>query len=313
MAQPFHELFQGIKPNDQRFTFISRDDSRKKTRLKLRATLVGGAKKESKIRQEFDLIYHRPIPEGSQIQNGKIMRTRVGDKFKYHVVLTVKQPKKEVLTVPKNVAIGIDIGFRRIKDSIQVATIIFSDDTKPPQKIMAPKKMIDGMKHVHELQRILDDAATDLGKVIKPILNDHSILKDHPKYRLWKALAKYPNNVTLSFETAYKVGRYLDIEPDFIPSNAAKAVLNWWSGYSRRYRELHNLRAKQLLHRKHFYRQVAFNLVSHQQLIVLEDIDLTAFAKVKDKDNNLSDTARAQRFLVSPSEFRDAIINAGRS
>jgi len=238
------------------------------------------------------------------------MRTRVGDKFKYHVVLAVKQPKTKPLSVPKNTAIGIDIGFRRTKDSVQVATLTFSDGKKPPLEILAPQKMITGMEHVLDLQSILDDAATDLGKVIKPILNDNPLNEDHPKHRLWRSLARYPNNVTLAFETAYKAARWLKIEPDFVPEKASKLILDCWSAYSRRYRELHNLRAKQLLNRKHFYRQVASDLVSHKQLIVLEEINLAVFAEVKDKDNNLSDKARAQRFLASPSEFRDAIINA---
>ena len=112
--------------------------------------------------------------------------------------------------------------------------------------------MIAGIEHVHALQGELDEAASDLGKVIKPILKDNPPLEDHSKYRLWKAAARYPNNVTLSFETAYKVARYLKHEPDFIPAKATKAVRDWWAVYSRRYRELHILRAKQLLHRKHF-------------------------------------------------------------
>lgn len=66
------------------------------------------------------------------------------------------------------------------------------------------------------------------------------------------------------------------------------------------------------MNRKHFYRQIASELVSHKKLIVLEDINLTIFAEVKDKDNALSDKARAQRFLASPSKFRDAIINAAK-
>ena len=306
----FEELFQGNKENSQRFTFTGRDESRKKTRLRLRATLAGGATKVSKIMQEFDLIYHQPIPQGSQIQNGKIMRTRVGDRFKYHVVLTVKQPRPEPVIVPKNIALGVDIGFRRVKDSIQVASITSSDTSKPSQNIMAPNKMNSGMERVLELQSILDDAASYLGKLTKPILNDNPQHEDHKRFGLWKAMARYPNNVTLFYETAYKGARWLQIEADFIPPKASKLVLDWWSAYSRRYRELHNLRAKQLLNRKHFYRQVASDLVAHKQLIVLEEINLTVFAEVKDRDNSLSDKARAQRFLASPSKFRNAIINA---
>ena len=50
--------------------------------------------------------------------------------------------------------------------------------------------------------------------------------------------------------------------------------------------------------------------MARRQLIALEKINLTVFAEVKDRDNKLSDKARAQRFLASPSELRNAIINA---
>ena len=198
------------------------------------------------------MIYHRPIPDGSQIQNGKIMRTRVGDMFKYHVVLTVKRPVSKPLPVPHNVAIGIDIGFRHTGDTIQVASITSTDPEKPPSQILIPVKVMRGMERVIELQSILDDAASDLGKITKPILKQKPLSEECPRYSLWRAAAKYPNNVTLSFETAYKVARWLDVDPEYIPAEAAKLFRNWWFAYSRRYRELHNLKAKQLLHRKHF-------------------------------------------------------------
>ena len=306
----FDELFAGNTPNEKRFCFTHRDDTHKKTRIKLKATLAGGTAKSSKIIQNFDMIYHRPIPDGAQIQNGKIMRDRVGDKFSYHLVLTVKLPKPELVTVPKDSAIGIDIGFRQTKDTLQVATIISSDVSVPATDILAPKKLFQGMDHIIELQSILDDSATDLGKLIKPLLKENTLPDKHPKQHLWKSLAAFPNNGTLSFETAYKAGRWLQYEPNYIPEKPAKAILHWWAGYSRRYRELHNLRAKQLLHRKHFYRNIASELIRHKQLIVLEEIDLTKFAKTKDEDNTLNNKARAQRFLCSPSEFRNAITNA---
>ena len=43
---------------------------------------------------------------------------------------------------------------------------------------------------------------------------------------------------------------------------------------------------------------------------MLEKINLSDFAETKDTDNKLGNKARAQRFLVYPSEFRNAIINA---
>jgi transposase len=308
----FEEMFEGNKKTDRRFVFTDRDDSHKKPRLRLRATLAGGAKRITKIKHEFDLIYHRPIPEGSQIQNGKITRTRIGDRFKYHVVLTVKQPKRKPQDVPQDSAIGIDIGFRRAEDNIQVAAINFSASSEPPQPVFLPKKMVAGMQHVIELQALLFQTATELGKITKPILLKKPLPETHKKYHLWKSLTQYPDSGTLSYETVYKTARCLKIEPNFLPPQVAKLILNWWATYSRKYRELHNLRTKQLLNRKHFYRQVAVDLVVKKQLIVLEKINLTVFAEVKNKDNVLSRKARAQRILAAPSELRTAIINAAK-
>ena len=42
----------------------------------------------------------------------------------------------------------------------------------------------------------------------------------------------------------------------------------------------------------------------------MEKIPLNKFAETRDKDTKLSNKARAQRFLASVSEFRDAIKNA---
>ena len=79
---------------------------------------------------------------------------------------------------------------------------------------------------------------------------------------------------------------------------------------SRKYREIHNRRKKQLTHRKHFYRETAASIVAQKKLIVLEDINLTDFAQTRDKNTKLSNKARAQRLLALLSEFRDAINNA---
>ena len=309
----FEELFLSNKPknkNNARLLLIERDDTRRKTRILMRATLAGGQKIATQTRHEFDLIYHRPIPEGSQIQNGKIIRSRIGDKFSYHLALTVKQPVVEPVEIPTDRAVGIDIGFRRIGDTIQVATIASSNEAEMPIEVFVPDKMMRSMEHVIELQSDIDDTATELGKIIKPIFKKNPLEESHPKFGLWKAVAKAPPHVTLSFETAYKLARWILREPEQLPEKAETEIKKWWRSNSRHYREMHNLKRKQLNHRKHFYRQIAYELVSRGVLIVLEKINLSDFAETKDTDNKLGNKARSQRFLVSPSEFRNAIINA---
>ena len=287
------------------------DDSRKKPRLRINAVLTGGASKASKIFHEFDCIYHRPLPPNCQIQNGKILRTRAGDKFKYDLVLTVRIDDPKPFDPRKlKGTIGIDVGFRKSGNTVLVATVLSDEVGAKPLEIKAPSKMVSALEHVIDLQGELDDAANDLGKAITPLMKQHRLEEDHPKYRFCKSITDRPANVTLSYETAYKLAIWLNHEPDALPKEITAKVFTWWRSYSRKYRELHNRRRKQLTHRKHFYREAAASIVAQQKLIVLEKINLARFAETKDKDTKLTNKARAQRFLGSVSELRDAIKNA---
>ena len=254
--------------------------SKRKPRIRVSAVLTGGAKKANKVFHDFDWIYHLPLPPDCQIQNGKILRTRVGDKFKYDLVLTIRVPVSEVVSPSKlNGTIGIDIGFRPSGDTVLVATVMTDDAAQPPLEVKAPLKMVSALEHVIVLQSELDDAATDLGKAITPLLLANPLPDDYPKFKLWQSVAKRPAFVTLSYEKAYKFALWLNHEPDTFPKEITGKVFTWWRSYSRKYRGIHNRRKKQLTHRKHFYRQVAYDLVAQRKLIVLEKIDLSRFAE----------------------------------
>ena len=72
------ESMQGSFTEYMRCAATNVDDMTKKHRIRINAVLSGGASKASKVFQEFDWIYHRPLPPEAEIQNGKILRTRVG-------------------------------------------------------------------------------------------------------------------------------------------------------------------------------------------------------------------------------------------
>jgi len=316
------DLFAGEKPSPKkplpnRFKFLSRDDTRRKPRLRLRTTLAGGRTNASKVFQEFDVIYHRPVPEGAIIPNAKILRTRTGDKFRYDLVLTVYLPEPKHKDIPLDDAIGIDLGFREDPDDKyrkQVGAIISLDPSDEVEEIFAPPKMVKAFGHIDELKSVLDESAADLGMKIKPLMKDIRLPEDNEKYKqeykLWNSIVNARANVTLSFEKAYKLALWCKKKDAGIPEDITGPVVYWWKGYSRRYRELHNLRKKQLLNRKDFYRQIASRLVLRGLLIGVENFNLSKIARSKDEDNVLNNKARANRFLLSPSEFRAAIKNA---
>ena len=281
-------------------------------RLKLRIKVAGGKTADSRVYANFDLVMHRPIPEGAQINNAKLMRRRVGDKFKYTVNFSVRVPDAKPAPV-RSGAIGVDIGFRYLpdEDTIRAAMIGGTAQAFPFEEVALPKAYVDRIDYIETLQSKLDDNAAKLGKAIKPLLKAGAVLPDdHPRYRFVRSIAVAPANVTMSFEKAYKLGAWLKHEPDALPSAVVEPVMDWWDRNSRRYREMHHLRKKTLGWRKERYRILAARLVSHGLPIGVEEIDLRQFAETKDADNKLSNTARGQRFLVSNSELIGAIKNA---
>ncbi|NIQ02509.1 MAG: transposase [Nitrospinaceae bacterium] len=260
------------------------------------------------------MILHRPVPETAQVQNGRLIRKRVGDKFSYSVNLTVRVPENSTAPLKAN-AIGVDIGFRQSgKGTLRAAAIATSDPREEAQYIEVPETFVKRLEHIDSLKSQLDEKATKLGEELKPLLKKDTILpEDHPKYRFIKSIANMPSNVTLSFEKAYKLGRWIvKAGKGELPEEIERPAVRWWRANSRTYREIHNLRRKTFLDRKAFYRNIAAVLVKRNQPIGVEKINLSVFAETRDSDNPLGNTARLNRFLVSPSELLNAIRNAGQ-
>ena len=159
----------------------------------------------------------------------------------------------------------------------------------------------------------MDESAAKLGGDLKPNLKAGSVIPEgHPRHKLVKSVANVPSNRTLSFEPAYKMASWFKSEKDTLPASAQAKLMDWWDQNYQDYREMHHLRKKTLGWRKEEYSKLAARLVSYGLPIGIEQIDLSIFAEVKDRDNELSDQARSQRFMVSNSELIGAIKNAAK-
>ena len=307
-------FFTPRNPGDDRAFLLEPSTSRRGVpRLQLKIKVAGGNSEASKVYATFDVVMHRPIPERAQINNAKLMRNRVGDKFKYTVNFSVRVP--QATTIDEGIeAIGVDIGFRRLAGgSIRAAVIGGTKKGFGFEEVTVSKKIMDRIEHIEAIQTTMDESATELGKGIKPLLEKGAVLdEDHPKHRFIKAIANAPSNVTLSLEQAYKLGSWVKSDPGNLPKKVEEAAIEWWRHHSRMYLEMHNLRKKTLAWRKETYRILAAKLVMHGYPIAVEQISLSVFAEVKDKDNELPDQARSQRFLVSNSELIGAIKNAAK-
>lgn len=128
------DLMQGNFESKPRLKVLSTDHSRKKPRIRVSCAMTAGRTKAQRIAHEFDWIYHRPMPPDAQIQNGKILRTRTGDKFRYDLVLTIKVPEPKTLN-PSDLkgVIGIDIGFRKLNGNLLIGTVKSDNPTEAAQ------------------------------------------------------------------------------------------------------------------------------------------------------------------------------------
>ena len=313
---PFSELWLGnrnLENTRQRLLFTHYDDTGKKPKCRLRVILTGdGRKKQNCPKFEFDMIYHRPLPEDAILQNAKIIRERIGDRFRYHLVVTVRIVSQSPPELCAQNVIGIDLNFTRnlMDNNIELAAIAASNGGLEPEIIFLPDKMLARHHYIQEIQESLSVVAGKLGSHLDPWLKAHPINKGEEYYRLWKKAAKRPPNVTLSFEVAYKLDRVALRNPEKFDPQVAVLLREFWSRHHKKYREMHNLRKKMLEHRKHHYRNLASRLVRLGMPIALEQIDLRDFVEVRDKGNKLNKTARLQRFRVSLSEFRNELKNA---
>ena len=280
-------------------------------RWRLRAKIAGGQAGAGKVYAHFDLVMHRPLPEGAQINNAKLMRKRVGDRFKYTVNFSVRVPAAEPAGRRED-AIGVDIGFRRMPgDAIRAAAIGGTSDAFGFRSVELPKDFMRRVDRVEDLQTRLDETAGLLGRALKPLLKGGAVLpEDHRRHKMLRSVATLPANRAMSFEKAYKLADWFGKEPDTLPTAIQEKLMDWRDRNARSYREMHNLRKKTLGWRKELYRVVASELVAHGLPIGVEKLDLRVFAEARDRDNDLSDGARGQRFLVSPSELLAAIRNA---
>lgn len=96
-----------------------------RTRLRLRI----GSEGRTPVWSEWDVIMHRPLPEGAVIKRAWCKRRKVGTRYKWDLQLTLDLGEQEGVEheAPGTVA-GIDIGWRRREDGLRIAYVATDSD-----------------------------------------------------------------------------------------------------------------------------------------------------------------------------------------
>lgn len=210
-------------------------------------------------------------------------------------------------------AVGVDFGWRVVKDrewgertGLRVATIANKDGTK--QHITLPPELLARFERSTRLRSELDVAANEFWVRTASLLRmTLATLSEDEWLRVLVGKAKRAHRP------------YPSLMEAITRAHAANPVLGpeedeQMQAWARRARRLNvaafGARRKAADHRKHLYRNVAARLVRECGLIAIKDTDFHKLAKLVDddgKETELNKHARANRFMASPSELRQAI------
>lgn len=138
-----------------------RSDRRKLARTKVRIRVNSEGRKP--VWLELPMVMHRPLPDKGVIRNAAVIRERIGDKFRYKLVITVAfepMPHKPV----GEGAVGIDLGWRNVEGGLRVA--YWKDEDGNGEALVLPNRLVSQFKKVDELKSIRDQHFNDAKNVL---------------------------------------------------------------------------------------------------------------------------------------------------
>lgn len=280
-------------------------ERRKLARTKVRIRITSDENRKP-IWLELPVIIHRPLPEDGIIRSASVIREKVGDKYSYKLVITVAfEPIQHIPA--KNTAVGIDLGWRSVKNGLRVA--FWKDELGNGDDLVIPNRAISQFEKLDDLKSIRDKHFNDIRNTLLTFLTDN---KDNLPDWLEEGtamLAQWRSKGRLVFLIRkWQENRFSeDQEIVICLKEWMKQDKHLWDWES-------NLRDQIIKHRREIYRIFAAKIAKKYNHVFIEDFDLRAVAKKQSPEKGTAGSVPAdkQRTIASVSTLRQAIINACR-
>lgn len=257
-----------------------------------------------KLYASFDLVYHRPIPDNALIKSVVVKREAQGDRFKYFALFTLTIPD-EIYLHQNEDTVGIDVGFAVVPKGLRVAT---TWDGKDSIELVIPNKTIDAIHYCEKITADIQDATNFVMPKVQKLCIDwlESIPEEHfmhkrIKYIANRNLAEKPisHHVLRKLYVSLHSLSVNDTDSAIVPEELLIVLTDWYSQYIRLFRESTNLKAKLLRNRDMLYKIWSAGIASKYGRVAIEKLNLKDIAEVKDKDEVLGATIRANRVIAS--------------
>ena len=284
------------------------------TTLSLR---VSSNEDRSPVWGRWEMLMHRPIPDGARIKVVTVSLRRIGRREKWDVCFTLDLTEsRRPETAPVERVTAIDLGWRLDPEGDKTGEIrvcAWADDQGGVGELRLPPGLIAQIRKVEDLRSIRDKAfnaarAALVGWLATTTGWPEWLTKDTATIAQWRS----PNR----FMRLLQYWEYHRFPGD------ETAPVQWMPGTvfsGTRYHDEHlwqwecDQRRKALAHRREVYRMFAAQVARRSAVVVLEAFDLRkpGFAmRALPEAGAENEAARSNRHLVAVAELRLALVNA---
>lgn len=281
-----------------------RSERRKLARTKVRIRVGSKSPARAPVWLELPMVMHRPLPENGIIRNAAVIRERVGDKFRYKLVITIAF--EPVCHKPQGKgAVGIDLGWRRVEGGLRVA--YWKDEAGRGGALVLPNRVFSQFEKIDDLKSIREQHFNNAKNVLQTWMVDKKLpdwlKEDTATLSQWRGKGSM-----VMLIRKWRENRFPGDQEIF-------AYLEEWVKRDRHLWDWEvNLQDQLGRHRREIYRIFAAEIAKRYDSVFLEDFDLRAVSRKKKPESGTggSNPPDRQRVIASVSTLRQAIENACR-
>lgn len=272
---------------------------------------IGSADNRSPIWVEFTVRLDRPLPEAATIRDVSIVRNRIGEDYRYRLLITASEPIDAPSPVPHGPAVGIDIGWRVRHNGLRVAYLAWEDGETEEILLEPHSPPCKWSPCAVGAQRLCDNLQSIRGNRSNVA---HTTLRDWARVN--------PNTLPDWLQTSLaalghtKSGtgmrRMTDLvrtwrDQRFPGDNAIYGIMVEWYKQERHLYEYQvNLLDKALRRRREFYRILAKHIAERASKVAIESFDLRGPSEDEETPNEVN----FYRKVAALSEFRLTLLTA---
>lgn len=255
-------------------------------------------------RLTFPLIYDRPLPAHARIKQVTVTRRKIGTKWRYAAVFTLRLPKAAEARTVLTTACSINLGFRQTPTGLRIATVFDGAVTVTHE---LPAQWMDAMDEVERIQQRRDNALNEIALLLKTSWRDRpaSIPEQLGERIRNLVMAAKLGAPKLAGLTLYWRNEYAPVWPDMLTR------LENWRVTDKRDLEIQaNKRDHLARSRRERHRLLARSIASSFARIRIGKMDLRSLARLERLDGTeteLHQRARRNRARASLHTFQQEI------